>query len=63
MKKEDLTGLSIADLVDQIKDNKFKLTKMRLNHKVSDIENPIQIRHTRKLIARLSTELTSRKEK
>ena len=63
MKKEDLTGLSIADLVGQIKENKFKLTKLKLNHKVSDIENPMQIRQMRRLVARLSTELTSRNQK
>jgi large subunit ribosomal protein L29 len=33
---------------------------MKLSHKVAPMENPIQIRHVRRSIARLKTELAKR---
>ena len=39
---------------------KLCLTKLKLNHTVAPIENPIKIRDTRKTVARLATELTER---
>ena len=47
----------------RIKEEKATLTKLKMNHSVSPIENPLKITFTRKAIARLKTELTSRKEK
>ena len=39
---------------------KAEFTKMKLAHKISPLENPIQIRDLRKTIARLNTELTNK---
>jgi large subunit ribosomal protein L29 len=44
-----------------LKDKRVFLNKLKLNHKVSDIENPMIIRSTRRTIARIKTELTNRK--
>lgn len=61
MKQEEIKQLSDSDLQSKIKEEKESLRKLKLNHAVSPIENPMRITATRKLVARLSTELTGRK--
>jgi len=39
------------------------LSKMKMNHAISTLENPLIIRTTRKNVARLATEITKRKNK
>jgi large subunit ribosomal protein L29 len=60
MENKDITALSLQELKDKIKEEKAGLNKMTINHAISPIENPLKIRSTRKLIARLSTELTKK---
>jgi large subunit ribosomal protein L29 len=60
MKKVELSKLSIDDLKKQVSSETEKLTKMKLGHTVTPLENPIQIRDVRKQIARLNTELRKR---
>ena len=60
MKQEDIKQLSTADLSDRIKEQKNSLSKLKLNHSVSPIENPASITANRKTVARLQTELRAR---
>jgi large subunit ribosomal protein L29 len=60
MKQQEITKLSVEDVRKRISDFSEQLVKMKLSHKVAPMENPIQIRHVRKTIARLNTELTKR---
>ena len=60
MKQQEITKMSVQDLKDQIANSTDTLVKMRLAHKVSPMENPLQIRSLRRSIARLKTELTKR---
>jgi large subunit ribosomal protein L29 len=60
MKQQEITKMSIADVKDSISNFSEQLVKMKLAHKVSPMENPIQIQKVRKTIARLKTELTKR---
>ena len=60
MKQSVIKELSIAELQEKLSEEKAKLTEMRLNHAVTPLENPMEIRKTRKTIARLATELTKR---
>ncbi len=60
MKNKDIVALSTAELQEKIKEEKSILTKLKLNHTVAPIENPIKIRDTRKSVARLATEITKR---
>ncbi|MCR9172006.1 MAG: 50S ribosomal protein L29 [bacterium] len=60
MKQEEISKLSAQDLQDQISNRTEQLHKMKLGHAVSPMENPLQIRHLRRSIARLKTELTKR---
>lgn len=59
-KNEQVVGLSIEELEQQIADNKIRLQRLRFNHTVSPLENPNVLGETRKLIARLKTELRKR---
>lgn len=62
MKNKDIVALSTAELESKLKEEKAGYVKLKLNHAVSPIENPIKIRENRKLVARLATELTNRKK-
>ena len=61
MNNKQIVELTDKELVQELKDKKLLLNKMKLNHKVSDIENPMQIRSTRRTVARIKTELNVRK--
>jgi large subunit ribosomal protein L29 len=61
MKNKEIVELADKDLIQELKDKRVFLNKLKLNHKVSDIENPMVIRSTRRTIARIKTELTNRK--
>lgn len=60
MKNKDIVALSTAELEAKIKEGKAETVKLKLNHSISPIENPIKIRDNRKTVARLATELTKR---
>ena len=59
-KQESIREMSTPDLNDRLDQAREQLVKMRLNHAVSPLENPNQIRNTRKDIARYLTELRRR---
>ena len=59
-KQEAIREMSVADLNDRLDQAREQLLKMRLNHAVSPLDNPNQIRETRKNIARYLTELKRR---
>ncbi|MBR0178223.1 MAG: 50S ribosomal protein L29 [Bacteroidales bacterium] len=59
-KQEPIKDMSTADLNDRLDQARAQLVKMRLNHAVSPLDNPMQIRATRKDIARYLTELRRR---
>ena len=60
MKSSDIKALSVAELKEKIASEKEALRKIRFAHKISSIENPMRINETRKLVAKLSTELTAK---
>ncbi len=60
MKKAEIKNLSAEEIKNQLAALKADYTKMKLAHKISPIENPIQIRDVRRTIARLETELTNK---
>lgn len=62
MKSKEIRELTDKELREELKEKKVLLTRLKLNHKVSDIENPMIIRSTRRTIARISTEITARKK-
>lgn len=60
MKQQEISTMSIGDVKDQLSNLSEQIAKMKLTHKIAPMENPLQIRHTRRTIARLKTELTKR---
>ncbi|MBX2946533.1 MAG: 50S ribosomal protein L29 [Cyclobacteriaceae bacterium] len=60
MKSNEIKDLSVVELREKIGSEKEALRKMKFAHQVSAIENPMKIRETRKLIARLNTELRAK---
>ena len=60
MKNSEIRELTTQELEGKIEETKNNLMRMRLNHAVSPLENPMLIQKTRKEIARLKTELHRR---
>jgi large subunit ribosomal protein L29 len=60
MKKEEIAQLTPDGIREKISEESASLSKLKLNHTVSSIENPLKIRISRRLIARLKTELKNR---
>ncbi|MDA3954239.1 MAG: 50S ribosomal protein L29 [Bacteroidales bacterium] len=60
MKSSEIIELSTKELVEKIDTEKTQLTRLKLNHAVSPLDNPLKITETRKDIARLKTELRKR---
>lgn len=58
MKNSDIKALSVIELKEKVLSEKEALRKLRFAHQVSAIENPMKIKETRKLIAKLKTELS-----
>jgi large subunit ribosomal protein L29 len=60
MKQEVVRELSTNEIRERLEEEKKQLTKLKLNHAVSPLENPNKIKAYRKTIARLVTELRKR---
>lgn len=59
--KINLSDMSAEDLKQAIADEKAQLKKMKFNHSVTPLENPMQMRELRRKIARMLTEQNKRK--
>ncbi len=59
MKNAEINKLGVAELQKQILAEKESLSRLKLVHAISPIENPMRIKETRKLIAKLETALTA----
>lgn len=60
MKNSEIVELTTNDLSDKIEDTKALLSKLKLNHAITPLDNPNKIKEARRLIARLMTELHKR---
>ena len=61
MKNSEIIELSQEDLTARLLEEKTALNKLKFAHAVSAIENPNVIKAARKNIARISTEVSKRK--
>ena len=61
MKAQILIEMPENELNDLLVTEKERLVKMKMSHAVSPMENPLQIKFTRKTIARVMTELSKRR--
>ena len=60
IKKEDIKEFANDELADKIRDGHVRYRKMKFNHAVSPLDNPLMLRWQRRDIARLKTELKRR---
>ena len=60
MKTSEIKDLTTEEIREKIETEKAALNKMKMNHAVSPLENPMLIRTTRRNIARFMTELRKR---
>jgi large subunit ribosomal protein L29 len=60
MKNSEVKQLSNTELQEKLVDLQSELARMRMNHAVSPLENPLSLRAQRKTIARLLTEIRNR---
>ena len=60
MKQTDITNLTADDLQENLAKQSEVLAKLKMNHSVSPLENPMQIGSARRTVARLKTEIRKR---
>ncbi|MBM3419600.1 MAG: 50S ribosomal protein L29 [Bacteroidetes bacterium] len=60
MKMSEIKELSSKELLERLDNENSMLVRMRLNHAISPLDNPMKIRYARKNIARIETELRKR---
>ena len=60
MKIKEVKELETKDLVEKLENAQAALDTLKLNHQVSPLENPSQIKAARRDIARMKTEIRSR---
>jgi large subunit ribosomal protein L29 len=60
MKQSIVNDLTTEEVKARIKEEKDNLQKLKMQHAVSPMDNPLKIRSTRKLVARLITEMNKR---
>ncbi len=63
MKQAEIKELSVEELQQKLVETKKEHADLKVAHSVTPLENPLQIRKTRRTVARLATELTKRDDK
>lgn len=60
MKQQVISELSTAELRERLDEEKKQYLKLKMNHAISPLENPMKIKDYQKTIARMLTELRKR---
>ena len=60
MKSKEVRELDAAGLAEKLENAQSKLQQLKLNHAITPLENPSQIKAVRRDIARLKTEIRQR---
>ena len=60
MKKSEIEKLSLEDLQYKLAEFQKQLSDLKMNHAVSPLENPLQIKTVRKTVARLLTAIAAK---
>jgi|TARA_Y100000992_G_C21227423_1_gene473638 large subunit ribosomal protein L29 len=63
MKQSEINNLSVEELNSKLIEFKNKLFELKMNHSVTPLENPLQIRYLRRDVARIATAISDRKNK
>ncbi len=60
MKTREIKELNTKEIQERFEIENQQLTRLKLNHSISPLDNPSQIKVVRRTIARLATELRQR---
>ena len=60
MKSTEIKELNVKELTERMDAQKELLERLEMNHAISPLDNPMQIKETRRDIARMATELRPR---
>jgi large subunit ribosomal protein L29 len=60
MKTSEIKELSTSDILERIDTERTMLVRMKLNHAITPLDNPLKVKEVKLTIARLLTELRSR---
>jgi len=60
MKNSEIRELTTKEIVERLDNEKEHFRSLKMNHKISDLENPHQITESKRFIARLKTEMRQR---
>ena len=61
MKQQVIRELSAIELRERLEEEKKQYLKLKMNHAVSPLENPMKIKDYQKTVARMLTEIQFRK--
>lgn len=56
----ELQSFSLEELQNELSETKIQFGKLKFDHAVRGLENPLRLREARRLIARISTEIRRR---
>lgn len=57
---EDYTGFTDVDLANELDAAEIQYRKMQFEHAIKGLSNPMELRHLRRNIARINTEIRRR---
>jgi len=55
MKPTEIRELKLSEILERIENEENFITKQKLNHAISPLDNPMKIRESRRNLARLKT--------
>jgi large subunit ribosomal protein L29 len=62
MKQKEVNTMTLDELQDKLAQLQKSYKEAKFTHALSNLENPLQLRSQRRIIARLQTELNRRKK-
>ncbi len=60
MDTAEIKGLTTKEIIERIENEQNFLGRQRMNHAVSPLDNPVKLKESRRIIARLKTILRQR---
>lgn len=59
MKQKEIIKLSKEDLQDKLVENQKQLEELKMTHSISPLENPLEIKRLRRIVARIKTAVSN----
>jgi large subunit ribosomal protein L29 len=59
MKQKEIIKLSKEDLQDKLVENQKQLEELKMTHSISPLENPLEIKRLRRIVARIKTAISN----